>query len=77
MRIELSNDRADRPKDPVERAEGVFAHLEKEAQSPAEAARIGTAHGPEPARKRPKRTWLPRDVMRALTTLYGRLRPPS
>lgn len=71
MRIDLSNDRSDRPADPVVRGVGVFAHLTPDERSPAEQARTEAA-----APKRRARVWLTRDVMRYLTRLYSRLSPP-
>ena len=79
FRIEISDDRAPerRRPDPVVSGEGVFATLEPDELSPAEAARPAAQARAEAARHaRPARLWLPADVLRYATKLYARFTNP-
>ncbi|WP_156121838.1 hypothetical protein [Halocynthiibacter namhaensis] len=89
MQIDLVPDRARRRPDPVEAADGVFAHLEPQELSAAEATRLASAVPddadvpipaeilctPEPEVE-PK-TWSPKAIFKRLTKLYARFAKPA
>ena len=79
FKIEISEDRSPdrRRPDPVVARVGVFAELEAAELSPAEIARPVEIAAAEAARQaRPARFWLPEDVLKYLTKIYGRFTNP-
>ena len=79
FKIEISEDRSPdrRRPDPVVARQGVFAELEAAELSPAEIARPVVLAEAQAARQaRPARYWLPEDVLKYLTKIYGRFTNP-
>lgn len=79
MRLEIGNDRQPRTKssDPVAAKTGVFALLSDGELSTTERARDQCLdERSEKRAERPRRIWLPQDVLRRVTNLYKRFTKP-
>lgn len=89
MKIDLVPDRVRRRPDPVEAADGVFAHLEPQEFSKAEIIRLARAVRNEtdvtapneilctPEPEVAPKTWSPKAILTRLTRLYASFTKPG